>query len=142
MATFAKAKAKKYAIDWAKHPPVIAPKQGCGLTTLDTITLESLVPLIDWNPFFQTWELRGRYPNRGYPKIFNDEAKATGTCGYFGSDNRTTTTLDAWNKVSDGHFCTGIGASELFGSSGAFRTPIMLSVSFIYTIRMVYIYTS
>lgn len=21
----------------------------------------------------QTWELRGRYPNRGYPKIFNDE---------------------------------------------------------------------
>jgi len=25
------------------------------------------------NPFFQTWELRGRYPNRGYPKIFNDE---------------------------------------------------------------------
>jgi len=26
------------------------------------------------NPFFQTWELRGRYPNRGYPKIFNDAA--------------------------------------------------------------------
>jgi len=26
------------------------------------------------NPFFQTWELRGRYPNRGYPKIFDDEA--------------------------------------------------------------------
>merc|ERR1712238_221502 len=23
---------------------------------------------------FQTWELRGRYPNRGYPKIFQDEA--------------------------------------------------------------------
>ena len=20
------------------------------------------------------WQLRGRYPNRGYPKIFNDEA--------------------------------------------------------------------
>jgi 5-methyltetrahydrofolate--homocysteine methyltransferase len=25
------------------------------------------------NPFFQTWELRGRYPNRGYPKIFQDK---------------------------------------------------------------------
>lgn len=23
--------------------------------------------------FFQVWQLRGRYPNRGYPKIFNDE---------------------------------------------------------------------
>ena len=22
----------------------------------------------------QTWQLRGRYPNRGYPKIFNDES--------------------------------------------------------------------
>lgn len=21
----------------------------------------------------QVWQLRGRYPNRGYPKIFNDE---------------------------------------------------------------------
>merc|ERR1711871_151823 len=35
--------------------------------------LAAVVPFIDWNPFFQTWELRGRYPNRGYPKIFNDE---------------------------------------------------------------------
>lgn len=26
------------------------------------------------NPFFQTWELRGRYPNRGYPKIFQDKS--------------------------------------------------------------------
>lgn len=30
------------------------------------------MPYIDWNPFFQVWQLRGRYPNRGYPKIFND----------------------------------------------------------------------
>lgn len=25
------------------------------------------------NPFFQVWQLRGRYPNRNYPKIFNDQ---------------------------------------------------------------------
>ena len=73
MTSFEKAKAKKYKIDWVRNPPVCAPKQGCGVTTLGEITLERLVPLIDWNPFFQTWELRGRYPNRGYPKIFNDE---------------------------------------------------------------------
>merc|ERR1711988_1625276 len=39
----------------------------------DYYNLEDVVPFIDWNPFFQTWELRGKYPNRGYPKIFNDE---------------------------------------------------------------------
>jgi 5-methyltetrahydrofolate--homocysteine methyltransferase len=26
------------------------------------ITLDNLVPFIDWSPFFHTWELRGRYP--------------------------------------------------------------------------------
>lgn len=32
------------------------------------------MPFIDWNPLFSVWQLRGRYPNRGYPKIFNDDA--------------------------------------------------------------------
>lgn len=40
---------------------------------IDSVKLADVVPYIDWNPFFQTWELRGRYPNRGYPKIFNDK---------------------------------------------------------------------
>ena len=35
-------------------------------------TISGVVPYIDWTPFFQTWELRGKYPNRGYPKVFND----------------------------------------------------------------------
>ena len=30
------------------------------------------MPYIDWAPFFHVWELRGTYPNRGYPKIFDD----------------------------------------------------------------------
>ncbi len=28
----------------------------------DPITLQDLLPYIDWSPFFHTWELRGRYP--------------------------------------------------------------------------------
>ena len=39
------------------------------------MSLSNLMPhYILQNPFFHTWELRGRHPNRGYPKIFNDEA--------------------------------------------------------------------
>jgi 5-methyltetrahydrofolate--homocysteine methyltransferase len=34
-----------------------------GLTTFDDFPLEELVPYIDWTPFFQTWELHGKYPN-------------------------------------------------------------------------------
>jgi len=33
-----------------------------GLHVFDDIELAELVPLIDWTPFFQTWELSGRYP--------------------------------------------------------------------------------
>ncbi|KAH8061965.1 betaine-homocysteine S-methyltransferase [Aureococcus anophagefferens] len=65
-----KAKSKKQVLDWAK----VAPKPKCELGSHAVeYALEDVLPFIDWNPFFQTWELRGRYPNRGYPKIFNDE---------------------------------------------------------------------
>lgn len=60
-------------IDFAERPPAPMPNQ-LGLTTIDYYSLEDVVPYIDWNPFFQTWELRGKYPNRGYPRIFNDES--------------------------------------------------------------------
>jgi len=33
-----------------------------GLHVFDDVALAELVPLIDWTPFFQTWELSGRYP--------------------------------------------------------------------------------
>jgi 5-methyltetrahydrofolate--homocysteine methyltransferase len=38
-----------------------------GVRVLDDVPLAELVPYIDWSPFFQAWELRGKYP-----KIFDD----------------------------------------------------------------------
>merc|ERR1711871_6130 len=66
------AAARRLAIDWDARPPVPAPSQ-LGVQVINDFPLSSVVDVIDWNPFFQTWELRGRYPNRGYPKIFKDE---------------------------------------------------------------------
>ena len=70
---FPQAKEQKLVIDFDATPPAPPPNK-MGVTVIDSVTIEDVVPYIDWNPFFQTWELRGRYPNRGYPKIFNDEA--------------------------------------------------------------------
>mmetsp|Transcript_105704 Transcript_105704/g.305639 ORF Transcript_105704/g.305639 Transcript_105704/m.305639 type:complete len:653 (+) Transcript_105704:923-2881(+) len=67
-----KAAKKKYAIDFDATPVAPMPNE-CGVHVIDNYTLDMVLPYIDWNPFFQTWELRGRYPNRGYPKIFDDE---------------------------------------------------------------------
>merc|ERR1719163_1676434 len=69
--TLAQARAAKLPVDWKTHN-IPTPKLLGTKTYLD-YDLAELVPYIDWNPFFQVWQLRGKYPNRGYPKIFNDE---------------------------------------------------------------------
>ena len=62
---YADALARRFATDWATVR--IDEPAFLGLRFLDPEPLENLVPYIDWSPFFQTWELRGKYP-----KIFDD----------------------------------------------------------------------
>jgi 5-methyltetrahydrofolate--homocysteine methyltransferase len=58
--TIAAARANSFKIDWASYTP---PKPSfLGTRTFKNYDLGSLVPFIDWTPFFQTWELTGRYP--------------------------------------------------------------------------------
>ena len=46
--------------DWVAYTP---PRPVfLGVHPLPDVPLEALVPFIDWTPFFQTWELIGRYP--------------------------------------------------------------------------------
>ena len=59
MVSLEAARANRTPIDWSSYTP---PKPAfTGLRVLEP-SLEELVPLIDWSPFFHTWELRGRYP--------------------------------------------------------------------------------
>ncbi|PNJ43436.1 MTR isoform 5 [Pongo abelii] len=44
-----------------------------GTQVFEDYDLQKLVDYIDWKPFFDVWQLRGKYPNRGFPKIFNDK---------------------------------------------------------------------
>ncbi|MEW6303208.1 MAG: methionine synthase [Verrucomicrobiota bacterium] len=39
------------------------------------VSLEELIPFIDWSPFFHTWELRGRYPAILNHEKHGDEAR-------------------------------------------------------------------
>ena len=58
-------------LDW-RQEKIVKPSF-LGTKVFKDIDLNTVVRHIDWNPFFQVWQLRGKYPNRGYPKIFNDE---------------------------------------------------------------------
>ncbi len=57
---YATALAKRFQTDW----PTVDIPQPAFLETrvLPDFPLEELVPYIDWSPFFQTWELKGKYP--------------------------------------------------------------------------------
>uniref|UniRef100_A0A8C0VJ87 Methionine synthase n=1 Tax=Cyanistes caeruleus TaxID=156563 RepID=A0A8C0VJ87_CYACU len=44
-----------------------------GTKVFEDYDLGRLVEYIDWKPFFDVWQLRGKYPNRSFPKIFNDK---------------------------------------------------------------------
>src|SRR3712207_6406317 len=55
-----KARANRMKIDWAAYEP---PKPTfTGTRVFRTYDVAELVPYIDWSPFFQTWELKGRFP--------------------------------------------------------------------------------
>lgn len=62
----AEARANKTNIDWAVYTPPVPKK--LGLEVFDDYPLEKLVERIDWTPFFQSWELAGKYP-----RILKDE---------------------------------------------------------------------
>src|SRR5271166_5359838 len=55
-----KARANALALDWSAYRPT-APRF-LGTRVFDSYDLAELARFIDWTPFFQTWELKGRYP--------------------------------------------------------------------------------
>jgi 5-methyltetrahydrofolate--homocysteine methyltransferase len=59
--TLEAARANAEAIDWSSYAPP-RPRQ-LGVMALKNYPLEKLVPCIDWAPFFQTWDLAGKYPD-------------------------------------------------------------------------------
>ncbi|XP_076040931.1 methionine synthase-like [Oratosquilla oratoria] len=61
----------RFIIDWKNEADTIRPSF-VGCKTFKNYDLQHLVNYIDWKPFFDVWQLRGKYPNRGYPKLFND----------------------------------------------------------------------
>jgi len=55
-----RARDNKFKTDWASYEP---PRPTfLGTRVFRTYDVAELVPYIDWTPFFQTWELKGRFP--------------------------------------------------------------------------------
>ena len=67
------ARANRFEPDWSEYVPT--KPQFFGPRTFENYDLAELVPCIDWTPFFQTWELAGRYPMILDDNIVGPEAR-------------------------------------------------------------------
>jgi 5-methyltetrahydrofolate--homocysteine methyltransferase len=61
MVTLEQARANAPAIDWSDYRPP-APVQP-GVNVLDDYDLAELREFIDWQPFFNAWEMKGKFPD-------------------------------------------------------------------------------
>ena len=67
------AKKNKFQINFSIEKPV-KPKE-LGVHIIDEISLEELVPYIDWSPFFNSWGLHGKYPDIFEYELTGKQAK-------------------------------------------------------------------
>ncbi|WP_429930506.1 methionine synthase [Agrobacterium vitis] len=56
----ARARANAAKVDWTSYKP--KKPSFTGIKVFENYDLKELAQYIDWTPFFQTWELKGRYP--------------------------------------------------------------------------------
>ena len=103
---YADALARRFKIDWPvgqdsapvqpgqERSPVLRPAF-LGARVLTDAPLDSLVPYIDWSPFFMAWELKGKYPD-----IFKDPHVGGEAKKLFDSANALLKTLIAKTQIA------------------------------------------
>ena len=67
------ARARRLQIDW--HTSSTPAPKFLGTRVFEAIELREIAELIDWTPFFHTWELRGRYPDILSDPMKGEEAR-------------------------------------------------------------------
>ena len=73
LVTLAAARANKHSIDWAAYTPP-SPKF-IGRRLFKNYDLAELATCIDWAPFFQTWDLAGKFPDILRDDVVGSEAQ-------------------------------------------------------------------
>ena len=73
LVSLAQARANPTPIDWAAYEPT-RPKL-LGRRALRNQDLSELLPFLDWTPFFQTWDLAGRYPQILQDEVVGESAR-------------------------------------------------------------------
>ncbi|MFT5595636.1 MAG: 5-methyltetrahydrofolate--homocysteine methyltransferase [Flammeovirgaceae bacterium] len=71
--SLSEARSSRLKIDWANEPEIEEPAH-LGVQTFFDYSLREIAGYIDWTPFFQTWDLHGRFPQILDDKVVGIEA--------------------------------------------------------------------
>ncbi|MBC7556065.1 MAG: methionine synthase, partial [Chryseobacterium sp.] len=66
------ARSQKFEIDW-RHETILTPNF-LGIKIIENQDLKELLPFIDWTPFFQAWELHGKFPQILTDEVVGEQA--------------------------------------------------------------------
>jgi 5-methyltetrahydrofolate--homocysteine methyltransferase len=72
--TLAQARANRPKFDWSRYAAPV-PRM-LGIRNFEDYSIEELARYIDWTPYFQAWELRGRFPDILNDAQFGEQASS------------------------------------------------------------------
>ena len=72
--TLSQARANRPRFDWASYLPPVP--RLLRLRSFDDYSIEELARYIDWTPFFQAWEMRGKFPDILTDALFGEQASS------------------------------------------------------------------
>lgn len=70
--TIDEARNQKFSIDWEKEN--ISKPQFLGVKVIENQDLRELLDVMDWSPFFRSWELHGKYPQILTDEVVGEQA--------------------------------------------------------------------
>ena len=101
LVSLAAARANKQVVDWAAYTPTVP--TFIGRRELRNVDLAEIATHIDWTPFFQTWDLAGRFP-----EILRDEVVGTEATRVFSDAKRML------KRLIDGRWLQAHGVVGLY----------------------------
>ena len=112
--TIEQARANKLQLDWNKYTP--AKPNFVGTKTVE-VAIADLVDYIDWTPFFNSWELYGKYP-----AILTDEVVGEQATSLFADAQKMLT------QLVDENWLTAKGIVGIFPANSVNDDDIQLTV--------------
>ncbi|MGE0782073.1 methionine synthase [Mycolicibacterium sp.] len=126
MLTLEKARANRTPIDWDGYTPPV-PAQGLGVRTFENYDLAELREYIDWQPFFNAWEMKGRFPD-----ILNNPASGEAARKLYEDAQEMLDTLikEKWLTANGviGFFCANAVGDDIEVYADDSRTELLTTL--------------